>query len=164
MLKSFNRILLIPLIDLKNNVYGFSVEYPKNWEIKESINVEGITAIVAFMGPAKNNFQPNINVKTENAPSYTLNQYIQASKQTLSQFFAMNDYILIDEGGLTINGQNSYFLEYAYNLQGYPLKIKQVVLMKGDNAYIITYTALQNTFEDNVRDFDNSISTFKFTK
>ena len=32
-----------------NNVYGFQIEYPETWEIKESVNVEGFTAIVAFM-------------------------------------------------------------------------------------------------------------------
>lgn len=148
----------------KNDIYGFSIEYPKNWETKNSVDVEGITAIVAFMGPIKNGFQTNINIKTESAEEYTLNQYIQVSKQVLSQLLAMNDYILIDEGSLTINNQNAYFLEYAWNFKGNPLKVKQVIFMNRNNAYIITFTSLQNAFEDSVIDFDNSVSTFKFTK
>lgn len=153
------------LMDLyKNEVYGFSIEYPKNWDVKESITVGELTAIVAFMGPIKNNFQTNVHIKTETVSVPSLNNYIRDSKESLSNVLSQNDYVLLDEGKLKINDQDAYFLEYAYNLQGYPLKVKQVVLMKGNNAYIVTYTSLQSTFNEYQTNFDNSVSTFKFAK
>ncbi|MFA5142335.1 MAG: DUF4190 domain-containing protein [Candidatus Woesearchaeota archaeon] len=144
-----------------NEVYGFSIEPPKNWNIQENINVEGMTAIVAFTGPIFDNFQTNINIKTEDVAGYNLDQYAKASKLAISQFFAANDYILIDEGNLLINNQNAYFLEYVAN-QGKLLKFKQVFFINKDNAYILTYTALQDKFDSSITDFDHSVSTFKF--
>jgi len=114
------------------------------------------------MGPINNEFQTNINIKTENNHGYTLNQYIEESKEALYLLLSANDYILIEEGELNINNQNAYILEYAYNFRGFPLRVKQVILFQKDTSYIITFTSLQNTFEDYVDEFDDSISAFNF--
>ncbi len=148
----------------KNDIYGFSIEYPKNWEIEENFHAEGINTIVVFRGQTEKGFQTNINIITENAKKYTLDKYVQENKRILPQFYSLNNYLLINEGSLTINNHEAYFLEYALINEGTPLMYKQVLLINHNNAYIITYTSLQNTFSDNVIDFDNSVSTFKFTK
>ena len=143
----------------KNTVYGFSIEYPKDWEVRENVNMSGPIAIVVLINNQSKTF---VSIATENAPGYALPQYVQASKQSLSQVLGA-DYASLTEGSLTINNKDAHYLEYSYNTEGYSMKLKQVILMQNAVAYIITFTSMfQNTFEENVVDFDNSVSTFKF--
>lgn len=146
----------------ENEIYGFSIELPIGWEYMEYFNDENTTPAVIFTGPVIDNFPMEIIVKIGKLQNRTLDQIIQALKEYYQQFDIENNYALTDEGKITIGGRNSYFIRSTADWENWKEESKDVILMKEDRAFIITYLALQNNFEDFSGIFDNSLSTFKF--
>lgn len=144
----------------ENNIYGFSIEYPKNWKFEENSDSDRGTIIVSF-SPTQNDFV-NFNIMVENVGGFTSNEYVEASKNYLSQSLENNDINYTYEGNMTIDNQEAYFFEFAWNFQGNPFQTKSVILINGKNAYIIKFSSLQDMFENDVIDFEKIISTFRF--
>tara|TARA_Y100000310_G_C20665129_1_gene807062 strand:- start:1398 stop:2033 length:636 start_codon:yes stop_codon:yes gene_type:complete len=144
----------------KNDIYGFSVEPPAGWTIEEGASM----AIVEFVAPTDIDTQNNINIVAENAEWYTLDEYFQATKQSMQTFFPEIDYKLIDEGSLTINGVDARYMGSEWGIEDYQFKTKQIIIMQEDGtAFVITYSALPNTYRYNIVEFDRLVSTFRFT-
>lgn len=145
-----------------NSIYKFSLDYPSDWIVNESSSIEGITFIVTLLSPIMNNSRANVNVKTGDVTGYDMGTFITAVKQELASVLGANDYILIDEGSVNISDSPAYFLEMAYNMQGYPLRAKQINVFNGNNVYSITFTSVQSNYDTFIIDFDTISSSFKF--
>jgi len=50
-------------------------------------------------------------------------------------------------------------VEYGYQLQGYPVRATQHIILLGDKALIVTCTALDDTFEAHRADFEGAINS-----
>ncbi|MEM3759644.1 MAG: DcrB-related protein [Candidatus Bathyarchaeia archaeon] len=135
-----------------NNKYGFSIEPPSGWSV-----IEPSWATVAVIGPTEHGFTVNVNIQVETT-SMSLNEYISASRQQLQN---LEDFYEISEGSRTINNVNAYEIVYTWTYSGITVQQKQVWLVKGGKAFVITYSAAPATYSKYLPAFESSLQTFK---
>ena len=140
-----------------NEVYNYSVEYPKGWEKQE-------VSFVIFRGPMKNGFYINVNIVVEELLSTMgLEEYASIGEKQLEAAF--QNYHKEREYSSTINGEPCIIREHTCTYQGTDMKQKQVYLINDNKAYVITCSSTPSTYyNDNEYYFKPIIQSFKFTK
>lgn len=140
-----------------NSNYKFSIQYPQGWQTKEEPTTP--KAIVMF-----SNLQENVLI-TIDKKQYDTSQH--SLKEFADGVFSVvrneiSNFTLIDEGPLTVSGQDAYFIEYGYSSSNTSL-ITKLVLVKTDSkdTYAITFASTNPAYQDQVRQFDNVVSTFE---
>ena len=142
-----------------NSEYGFSLEYPKDWNVEEG----SAGTVVLFAGPLVGEYEymVNINIVTEELPSeMTVQDYARMAE--LQQKKAWSDYVKVKEYTSTIVGLPAVVKTFIATPIDVPLKDIQVFFIKDKVAYIITYNAAIDSHDEYVEFFDLAISTFKF--
>lgn len=124
---------------------NFNFSYPKDWEVQE--NVYG--TLVAVLSPVTDNdsFSENCNVVLDDsteAAKYSAKDYFDVSVGQLSSL--ITGYEEIGRGEITIGGKEGYYI--AYNgIQGeYSLSWVQYLTKGESNHYILTCTAMKDSF------------------
>jgi len=144
-----------------NKEHNFSIDPPSGWDIDDIVTL----AVVAFYGPTEEGFRVNFNVQVEPlSTTMTIDQYASYAKEQLQ--LSLDNYELISERTRVINEVEAYEIvstfteETTYSTIDY--KIKQVYLVKGKKAYVITYGALPTTYQKYLAEFESSVETFLF--
>ena len=145
-----------------NAQYGFQMDYPAGWTVKENSTLAGgYSTVVMFEGPRIDNlYTPSIMVHTENAGGYTENHFAQNEKQQMTAKYGSGS--VLDEGTIKVGGLDAYYLHFRLGLQGNPEQ-KGVYLVKDDRYYFISYATLESDYNTSIKYFDASIASFKFT-
>lgn len=143
-------------INYENKQYKFSLDIPDTRTFKE--NIYG--AAVMFFAPHEKSdtIKENLGITIQTAWSGTdLGQLYQKNKETITN---IADKVTIDEEkDITINNLPAKEIAYSFIQGQYAIKQEQILLMKWNNEYIMTYVALQNTFDEYKWDVDKIIST-----
>ena len=139
-----------------NEKYRFSMQPPRGWEVVGSGLREG-TAVV-FWGPKDKVFAPNIFIAVMDATD-TLEGCVSMAKQQLP--LILTNYRLVSERSRVIGGLDAYELVYNYTKGVFHLKGKRVFLFKNKKEYMISFTVLQDNYEEYLLVFESSVETFK---
>lgn len=119
--------------------HKFSIIPPKDWVSRG----EFMGCFMLFTGPQEEggaiNFVVNLQPETNSA-----SEALSVSKQTLPR--ALNNYEVIDEGFLTIDGCDSFFLSGTFDMPAGRLQNLQYQIMTGKKSYTITFTAPRSVF------------------
>jgi eukaryotic-like serine/threonine-protein kinase len=142
-----------------NKTYNYSVDYPQDW-VKSSIS-----GGVAFLSPRdgpNDDFQENVNILIQDLSDHpmTLEQYTTISRNRLIQNFGDSAIITMHPGMLA--GQKAEVAVYKFNYQSRALKIKQYFLVKTDQAFVVTYTAVPDQFARYDSTAMRIINSFRF--
>jgi len=141
-----------------NDIFGFSIEQPYGWFVEK----RDFGPIVIFFGPREENFSVNILIQVFNGQGMTLNEFANMVKQNDSQI--LTNYQMVSEQSRIINGLNSYEMVVNHTIEDFDLKLKEVLFLEENLAYMISYTALQSNFDKYSPIFDNIIETFSIQK
>jgi len=141
-----------------NRQKGFSIDYPKGWEINEVSSMQA----VAFLAPENEaNFRTNFNVITSNRTE-TLDRLFQIAQQQITNSNVFAGYKLDDKEYVSINGINGIKIVASYKLSGYAVKGVQYILKKADNTvYTITFTVGEPSYQNDKYLVENIIQSFK---
>ncbi len=146
-----------------NSEYGFSLEYPKDWDVMEDFM--GMEVFLAGPLVLEGAYCINVSVAVEQLPEeMTLEDYgITVESNTK---MALPDYNKVDEYSTTIGGQPATVstLTATVELEGteYTLKDSCAIFIEDSVGYIITYDVPQE-FHDQYADcFELVIGTFEF--
>lgn len=143
-----------------NDELSISVISPEDWEIKE--NYQNIP--VFFLSPLDDEgdlFQENINMVSEVAPGYSLQDYYEANLTGINQY--LNDFKIIKEPvDVTINDHEFKKMVYQHSSQGYTFKVLIFFAVKNGKGYVVNCTASTDSFDDYYNDFNDFMETFKF--
>ncbi len=145
----------------RNNFYNLSIVYPPGWKVLDDASINSKNFVVVFVGPLQNNFATNINIETAYMQGMSLEQFAQATEKSLASTYSKNNFTVLDKGHTKINGRDAYFITTTFEAEQ-PTKSKLVILERDNYAYIITYDAMTTTFDDHIKEFEDSLSTFKF--
>ena len=105
-------------------------------------------------------FQANINIIIEPVPETpALQEYVDANKRLIS--LRLPDHNFIDDSESTVNGHSAHFLESTFQYEIFNLRNRQVLLISGDEAFVVTATALEETWESYGDVFDASLRSFE---
>lgn len=146
-----------------NKQHGFKINPPKGWRIEEN----EFGSIVFFTnikhdGKEPHLFFANIGIASEPVQGSNLDNIVSASKTGLPRFF--NNYKLLDDREVEVNGISAHILGGTFAQGSYPLRNLQIIIPKEGKTYIITGTALESTWNQYMNLIETSLMTFSFLK
>jgi hypothetical protein len=130
--------------------YRFQFYYPEGWE--ETFLPP---AVVVLAEPLPGAFQHNINVIVE-PTTLTLELYAFASRQLMENM----GFVILTESYLTVNNRRGHEWLFTKEWPWGTTKARQVVFVADGKAYILTLTALVQTYDDYAAIFDTIVESF----
>ena len=150
----------------QNTTYGIKIQYPSNWDKEENGTKQDTeTDIVTFFRPASNS-NASLDVTIDDISDekgIPLTQYASDSISDLKQSF--KDFKLV--GSTTNNvlsGLPAYKSIYTYSDEKTIFKDMEIGTIKGDKAYILTYEAGANDYDNYLPIMQQLINLFQITK
>ncbi len=144
----------------KNSQYAITIKYPKTWERRDLENP--ITAeIVTFISPKqsdKDNFQEKVTISIDKF-SGKLDDLQKSSIQEIHN--TVSGVKIVDESVTTLANKEASQLVFTGKNGKDILKNIQVVTLKGDQAYTITYTAKVDDYDQFVETANKMINSLE---
>jgi hypothetical protein len=151
-----------PFLTYKNPTYRIRIQYPSDWE-KLEFNQRNI--IVIFRSPPENSSDTkleNLLIQVGNLPSQniTLDEIASANINALNQ--SLIDFELIELNATTLSGNNPAHKVVYTNREGKDeRKTMQVLSIKEDKVYLITYTAEASRYDRYLPTIQKMIDSFR---
>jgi len=120
----------------------YSIKYPDSWELNQS-GASGTKFLIFSPLVPSASFRDNINLVIEDlkGKNITLEQYTEFSTGQLKQF--LTDFVVHES--VTKDGRHR--LVYTGSHSGLHLKWEQYYWIKNEKAYVLTFTALKDSFD-----------------
>jgi hypothetical protein len=153
----------------ENPIYGIRIQYPSDWEKLEFIQGRsGFNIIVIFRSPPENTSDAkleNLVIQVGNLPSenVSLAEVVSANINSLKQ--SLIDFELNESTTITIagGGNPAHKIVYTEREENNELsKVMQVLMIKSDKIYLITYIAEQRKYDNYLPTIQNMIDSFEF--
>ncbi|BAZ69160.1 MAG: protein kinase [Pelatocladus maniniholoensis HA4357-MV3] len=146
----------------ENSEYQIKIKYPETWQLQiKDINAGGVTELATIISPKQNDtdrFQEKINIEIEEF-SGTLAEskelFIDEIKNTLP------DAQIINMSSTTLAFKQANQIIYTGKNGDIELKNLQIWTLKGDKAYIITYTAAIDDYDEFINTANEMIHSFE---
>jgi eukaryotic-like serine/threonine-protein kinase len=151
--------------DVKMSLYenlnqGFRVDYPQSWA-KQSRDDFWATGAV-FFSPLENEqdqFKEQVSVLVENLPKdLALSKY---TEESLSEIKQLSDPSVGSPQKITLGTNEAQQVAYRGEENGSPVKRMQAWTVNGDRAYVITYTAIPESYDDYLPTVEKMIKSFE---
>jgi len=148
-----------------NSAFNFTLRYPQNWEMRslESMTspAPSVKNVVAFLSPVENaddKFRENVNVVVETitGQQYTSEEYAKAADETWLKYDTSLKQLDLQK--TSISGEPAFYTIVAND----KLKFKQYKFVKGDKAFVITYTSELGKFDAFLKTADSIMQSFTF--
>lgn len=138
---------------------NYTISYPAAWQLDQS-KAMGTTFILFASGATAGMFRENVNLLIQDLTGMglDLDKYVQISEQQFKT--------LITDGNVlsskrTKNDKTEFHEITATGRQGVlHLKYKQRYWVLGNKAYVLTFTALQSTYDDYAVVADKVLGSF----
>jgi hypothetical protein len=143
------------LIPYNNTSFGFTLEFPSNWQKEESLT------LVSPQGGIDNEYPEIISIDTEVLPSsdLSLDTYSEAS---LGQVKSLQDFKLLNSSSITLAGLPARMIVYSFiDESETPMQNLHAWTVKDGTAYIITYSGTPEEFESSLPALQGVLDTFR---
>ncbi len=143
--------------------FGISLTGPENWEKIEGFAGSIVTFRSAEIEIGDNNVElaPNLNLVVDTA--LTTNSLDAYAKQANAQrALSLQNYNLLGSAKETLGGQIAQIDDFTSTFGSIDLRQRQVYTIKGDGAYLFTFTATNNSWDKLLPTFDNVRNSFSF--
>ena len=137
----------------------FSIRFPDDWEVVEEFMGTRVFGRSPQSG-ADDQFQENVNVVVEKVGSVTLEEYDKISMANVARI--VTDYRLIDSGPTTLGGEPGRRMVMSHRMGQYSIMASCHFAVKDGRAYVVTCTALEDTYDQFAPKFDDIVKTFRF--
>ena len=129
-----------------NTRFLYAMDYPDSWHVKE------LGKVTTFLSPFETHedkFAENVTVQVENlsvspVPLSLLDYHRQAMSEAPKR---LPEFKLLEEAKTEFIGREAIAILYTATVKGQPFKFKDYKFLIGQDAYVVTYTALQDDFE-----------------
>lgn len=142
----------------ENSSEWFSLQYPNTRTFQE--NVYG--SIVMFSSPLTqgDTISENVSViKKILDKTYTPAEYYETNKPSIAS--VMTDFVELTNETIKIQDMDAQKVIYKGTQWESKLQLQQVYIIKNTTAYIISYTAIQKTFDDFSDEANAMIASFE---
>ena len=151
----------------ENYAYAIRIQYPFDWVILEPSQrgSSSVNIIVAFRSPPENSSDTkleNLLIQVGNLPfeNIPLDQVVSASINNLKQ--SLIDFELVELNATTLSGNNPAHKVVYTNREGEDKhKTMQILSIKEDKAYLLTYSAEERKYSDYLPTIKKMIDSFK---
>lgn len=112
---------------------------------------------VVIFGPAEGDFRVNVNFLVQNTGGKSLEEFTKISQEQIKSF---PDAKIEKEGYETINGVKFFSAVASFKKEAYTLKAKTAWTVADGKAYVLTYTATEQSYGKYLKDADAMFSSF----
>mgnify|MGYP000145849798 CR=1 FL=1 len=135
---------------------GFEVSYSKDWLLDTSGQMN--SKFILFSKPEPNDkFQENVNliVQDLSGKGFTMESYVKLSKKQIET--------MVPEGEILVSkNMNSYHMAiWKGRIGANLLKFKQYYFLKNEKVYVLTFTALPDTYDRFIETGNKILDSFK---
>lgn len=144
----------------ENSQYRIKVKYPKTWE-RQDLENPITDEVVTFISPKqsdKDNFQEKVTISVDKF-SGTLDDLQKSSIQEINN--TVSGVKIVDKSVTTLANKEASQLVFTGKNGKDILKNMQVVTLKGDQAYTITYTAKIDDYDQFVETAERMIKSLE---
>jgi len=156
-----------PLKTYRDDEYGFSFHYPKDWRALVRPK-DAPSMLVLAAGQIDGNIAPFVNVTAETLDNDISNENLleipEEVFQTILESHGLNNVEIKDFGVKEIGGKESLFCHYQATTgeEGFPIEALQFMYIQKDKEFEIKAMDSQANFGKNRSAFDSIISSFQF--
>ena len=138
-----------------NPTFGVRIQYPSDWG-RLDLSFLQDSADIDFYPLADTSLAKNVKIQVKNLPFHnmTLEEYTNSQINPLEEK-------LLESNTTTLAGIPGYEIVFT-SVQG--LKTMQVWTIKDDKAYIITYVAKEEDYENDLQVAEKMIDSFEITR
>lgn len=144
----------------ENSDQGFKIDYPEAWSKQNRDDF--IASGVAFISPLENDtdsFEEQVSISTENLPpNMSLAQYTAESIAVIKK---LSDPGVHEAQSITLAGNEAKQTVFYGQENGHPVRRMQAWSIKGNRAYVITYTAAPDAYDSYLPVVNKMIKSFK---
>jgi hypothetical protein len=149
----------------ENSTYGFSINYPEGWILKEAA-ANDMNMVVGFLAPGGNMDNPAnyIIVQVESLPSneaINLDQYTNAITSNLKNSY--KDFKLLSQSDVPLANLPGKEMLYTMSSEGTPYEILLKYAIKDNKAYVLTYYSQADSYSQFENDARALMSSFQFS-
>jgi hypothetical protein len=112
-------------------------------------------------------FRTNINIVSESAPSYSLNEYMDFAYENAADTFEQMGYEfnIIDQKVVSLGNNNEVGRTIVeQTIAGFESKLAQYAIKHDSDFWVLTLTTGVEEFDQNIQTFDKIVETFKITE
>lgn len=133
---------------LIHNSNEFAIHYPDSFELHSSGKMGTLFYLISKQTSPFDKFRENINLITEDLSEYKidLKEYIELSEKQLMDIISASDFI--DKKLIFAHGKEFYRVIYGLNQNSLTLKIMQYIWVINKKAYVLTYSAEVDQFDN----------------
>ena len=144
----------------RDKKFGYQLEYPGTYTIKTMGSATVFSSIVEDRTFA---FSPNVNVVVIDlgAVPVDLDIFYRQSRDAVEK--SLGAVTFLEEKKETLAGQKAYRLIYKSRQMKAEFKFMQLLCIRGNRAYLLTYTALQEQYDKFLKAAQSIMQSFQFT-
>lgn len=141
---------------------NYYIEYPPNWYLDKNKNL-GTSFILFARDESEKRFRENVNLVIQDLRGQNLNldRYVQLSERQVTTM--VRNSKLIESKRMKAADDEYHQIVYLGDHEEFHLKWKQFYWVKGDKAFVLTFTGTQDTYEAFIKVADNILKSFKIT-
>ncbi len=136
---------------------GFSIEYPKNWELQEGGELGGQVSFLTKKTTSV--FRANANIVVSKADIKNTEVLARLSTQQLK--LILNDYELITQNSTQLGHLDGFELRGKYKAKEGMRTIRTIVAIKDDNEFVFTFTCPSDKENNYTQIVNHMIQSFK---
>ena len=143
----------------RNKAFGYQLEYPADFAVK---TIGSATVFSSVSEDRTFSFSPSVNVVAVNlgeAPA-DLNGFYKQSKDALER--SLGTVKFIEDKKDKLAGADAYRLVYVSRQKKADFKFMQIMCIRNNRAYVLTYTALQEQYDKMAKTAQAVIKSFQF--
>lgn len=139
------------------NRNGYSIQYDSSFRLDES-GKNGTEFYLFTATGSGDNFAENINLMIQNLGvlKYDLNQFVALSEKQIKANGKIIESIRKNK-----NGQEFHILIFEAKMNGFDLKFLQYDYVRDDKAYVLTFSAKKDEFENYRKEIVKVMDSFK---
>ena len=144
----------------KNKVFGYQLEYSAGFKIKT------VGSAVVFSSDIEDKtfaFSPSVNIVVIDlgAAPVDIESFYKQSKDALER--SLGNVKFLEDKKDKLSGISAYRLVYVSRQKKADFKFLQVMCIRDNKAYVLTYTALQEQYEKLLKTAQAIIKSFKIS-
>jgi hypothetical protein len=151
----------------------YELTVPDGWndqsERADDAEFAGFRPEVILTGEREEGFQPNLNVIHESslAPDVDLDSYLETTRSQLEGGSVPGadlgrDVEVGEPAPARLGGERALTFDHSRSVEDKRLKVRQLIALRGGGAYVLTYTALEDRFEDDLGRFESAVDSWRW--
>lgn len=140
---------------------GYNFGLPSGWR-DATARAKAIDARLDLLvtGKVTERFATNANVVIEPSRGASLTDYVAAAREQLEP--GLKARLLGESEQLSVAGTPAATYEYTFTQNGTPIHASQVLMVRGDNAYVLTFSAHEQAFSDDKPALDQIVASWSW--